>query len=79
MNEEEILEAAVNGEILSGDDAVAAFNLMRRDGWRFGVKLALLYLERGEVEIAMACLESLLEEGKPFWEVYGLPSWAEEE
>ena len=43
-----------------------------------GVRVARAYLERGDIENAKAALDSLLEEGKPFWEEYGLPSWAEE-
>jgi hypothetical protein len=79
MNEKQVMQRIADGETLSGPDAVAVFSMMHKEGWRFGVRVARLYLERGDIENAKAALESLLEEGKPFWEEYGLPSWAEEE
>lgn len=79
MNEEELIQSLIDGETLSGSDAVAGFKIFKREGWRFGVRVARAYLEQGDVENARAALDSLLEEGKPFWEEYGLPSWAEEE
>jgi lipopolysaccharide biosynthesis regulator YciM len=62
MNEEEIVEQLVNGETLSGSDAVEAFAMLKREGWRFGVRLARLFLERGEIENAKTILDALLEE-----------------
>lgn len=64
MNEEDLLQQLADGKTLSGADAVAVFTMMHKEGWRFGVRVARLYLERDEIENAKAVLDSLLE-GKP--------------
>jgi hypothetical protein len=62
MNEEELIQRLIDGETLSGPDAVAALAMLKSEGWRFGVRVACAYLERGDTENAKAVLDALLEE-----------------
>ena len=62
MNEEELIRQLADGKTLSGPDAAAVFTMMHKEGWRFGVRVARLYLERHEIENAKAVLDALLEE-----------------
>jgi Tfp pilus assembly protein PilF len=62
MNEEELIQQLVDGKTLSGPDAVAAFRMLKSEEWRFGVRVARAYLERGDTENAKAALDALLEE-----------------
>jgi thioredoxin-like negative regulator of GroEL len=62
MNEEELIEQLADGKTLSGPDALAAFRMLKSQGWRFGVRLARIFLERGEIENAKGILDALSEE-----------------
>jgi hypothetical protein len=61
MNEDELMQQLVDGRTLSGPDAVAVFTMLKSEGWRFGVRVARAYLERGDTENAKAVLDALLE------------------
>ena len=58
----DIMKALADQELIQGEEALTLFEMLNEEGWRFGVKLARLYLERGEIEKAKAVLDALVEE-----------------